>query len=362
MKCLLAIPLLACLAVPSQGADAWRSFTTRKVPELAANEIQFMVAEGETLWIGTLSGLTRHRDGKFAVVSELVEEKQRHPETGEWQVKEVKQKADRQITALLKTGEGTHLVGTANGLYAMEDLTLRTPVFEGRTVAPVLRVDEDTLWALAKNGGGKDTCTVYAHSGEEWEVVEAFAEKAVVDAKRTPDGRIWVVIDGDGVFEVSPDQGADEVTHHLAGLNVRSLMLDSQGRLWCGLWGRGVAMRTQEGEWTDHLEYEESAMLRLAEDASGTVWVGTSSAGLFRYDGQTWTNEFPEEGAISLLYPDSQGRVWVSTQSRGGLRCWEEGTWRRSLDNRLPMTCMAEHEGALWAGGVVDGIHVLELE
>lgn len=356
----LALPLLVVSTVLSAAAE-WRSITTETHAELAANEIQFLEPMEGELWIGTLSGLTRVRDGEFGLVSEVKQEKRRHPETGEWVTKDVTVKAERQITDVLRTAAGAYLVGTAGGMFTMTDMVLRDNALEGRTVSPIVRFNEQTLWLLAENGG-KSGGTVMQKTDEGWRPVKAFADHSVVDLVPTPDGHFWLIIDGNGVVEVDPNKGVDEAVHHLEGLNVRSVLRDSKGRVWCGFWGRGVAVHHPDHGWQYHLDEERSAVLIMTEDLAGNVWVGTSSGGLYRFDGEKWRRYFEDGGTVSLLFCDRKGRVWVSSQKLGGLRCWRDGEWHTSLNNRLPMTSMAEYDGALWAGGVLDGIHVLDMQ
>ena len=352
---------LALAGAATFAADDWRNLNTETTPELAANEIQFIKELNGELWIGTLSGLTRYHDGEFAVVSQVTEEKRRNPETGEWETVDTVAKAERQICDVLKAGDDTYLVGTAGGVCKMENLILDGVALKGRTVAPVLHYTDNIIWALAKNDSA-GTSTVYEKTKEDWQPVDAFADRAVVDVLKTADDRFWSIIDGNGVLEVNPEEGPGQAEHHLQGLNVRTLMRDSQKRVWFGLWGRGVAMMDKDGAWKEYLEDEKSAVLTIAEDGAGNIWVGTSSSGLFRFDGKEWTNHLGEEGAVSLLFSDSAGHLWVSTQRGGGLRYRKDGEWQRSLDSPLPITCMAEHDGALWAGGVLDGIHILDRE
>ena len=354
----LVVVAVSVLCLAAGAGDRWRAVTTGNTPELAANEIQFLKVIHDELWIGTLSGLTRYNDNGYAVVSKTTREKRRNPDTGEWETVDTVAKAELRVCTVFRPDARTCLVGAAGGLFTMDGLVLGDVALKGRTVAPVVPFN-DTLWALAKNDG-TGRSTLYHRAGTTWKPVEAFAETALADLVRTHDGRLWVVVDGDGVFEVDPGKGLDKRVHHLAGLNVRSVLLDARGRVWCGLWGRGVAVMGKDGTWTMHIENEKSAVLNLAADAAGHVWAGTSSGGLYEYDGKTWSRHFVDEGAVSLLYADSKGRLWVSTQSTGDLRYHHQGEWHRSLDNRLPMTSMAEYNGAIWAGGVLDGIHILQ--
>jgi hypothetical protein len=61
---------------------------------------------------------------------------------------------------------------------------------------------------------------------------------------------------------------------------------------------------------------------RLAFDASGTLWVGTTSEGLLRYDGAEWTRYTPETSplpheTVGVLAVAPGGALWVGTP--GGL-------------------------------------------
>ncbi|MDP6357371.1 MAG: hypothetical protein QF473_19805, partial [Planctomycetota bacterium] len=169
-----------------------------------------------------------------------------------------------------------------------------------------------------------------------------------------------VVIDGNGVFEIDPKAGPDKATHHIEGTNVQSMAEDSKGRIWCGLWGRGVMVYDDKG-WTSHLKKEKSAILSMASDAAGGMWVATSANGLWNYNGKTWRHDLAEEGSITLLTSTSDGRVWVSSQFSGGLRYWNGKKWTESLPGPLPIRCLIEApDKSLWAGGVLDGVHVLK--
>lgn len=359
LAALTAAAVLMVATATADAADPWRAITTASTPELAADEIQFLEVIGDELWIGTLSGLSRYRDGRFAAVDRVTTEKRRDPVSNAWTTAAVTAKVELRVCAVHRIGAGNYLVGAAGGLFRMRDLVLGTVALEGLTVAPVLAAGEDTLWALGKDDGSGRS-TLYSDATGAWTPVAAFADRAVIDCLRTRDGRLWVVVEGDGVYAVDPARGADAAVHHLGGHNVRSLLLDRRGRVWCGLHGRGVAMHEGDGTWRRHRLDGDSAVLSLASDTDGGIWAGTASDGVFRFADGEWSNAFADEGAVSLLYADGAGRVWVSTQVTGGLRYHRDGTWHRSLDTRMPMTSMVEFDGALWAGGVLDGIHVLE--
>jgi ligand-binding sensor domain-containing protein len=254
-------------------------------------------------------------------------------------------------------GNGSHLVGTQAGVYTLKDGKVGEVALKQFTVSPLFRYGTAELWALCKNRGSEENA-LYRRAKGEWKPIEFFAKKRIADVTKTQDGHAWVIIDGNGVFEIDPEKGTAKATHHLQGLNVTSVFRARKGHTWCGTWGRGVFAR-RDGEWISYLEKLKSAVLDIAEGKNGSIWVATTADGLWRYDGSRWAGQLVGEGPINLLYVDTEDRVWVSSQRRGGLRYLRGDQWVVSLASPLPMRCLVEDKrGRLWAGGVLDGLHV----
>ncbi|MFO7872007.1 MAG: hypothetical protein R6V03_11335 [Kiritimatiellia bacterium] len=348
-------------------ADNWKNITPESEPGLAGREIQVMETIGDELWIGTLSGLSRYRGGKFEVMKAVQIKKKR-----KWvkkdgkrkrvveEVKEVKP-AKYQAWGVVKTGKDRYLVGTNRGLFTLDGDTFLAQVHVSGTVSPVAGFGEKSMWALAKRSDTEENA-VYRKTNGEWKPVETFSGKRVADMFRTRDGRIWVVIDGNGVIAADPAREPDEWVHYQKGMNIKSLFMDSRGRVWCGFWNRGIAV-LDGNAWTTYLAHDisDSAVLKITEDKAGNIWAATNADGLWRYDGEGWNSYLKDEGPVNLLYAASDGKVWASTQMRGGLRFFKDREWHVSLDSPLPMRCIVEYKGALWAGGVLDGLHVKKM-
>jgi ligand-binding sensor domain-containing protein len=320
--------VFACLwSVGALAAEPWRQLTT--ADGLPGEEIQFLREDDAgAVWVGTLSGLGVWRDGKFTSVV-----------------------ARGEFWDLLPVGNGRYWAGTANGVLWL-DGEKQTASLTGNTVAPILRVGEGKIWALSKNRASERN-SLMEMTGGEWKPVSQFEKQQVVDLLQTKDGAVWVAVDGNGVFVVGPAG----VTHHLGGLNVTAMREDSRGRVWCGLWGKGVAV-WEQGSWTRHLPKEKSVILSIREDSKGQIWVATNANGLWRFAEEKWTNDLAAEGSINLLETTSDGRVWISSQSVGGLRYWDGTKWQVSLDRPLPMRCLLETKTKqLWAGGILDGVY-----
>ncbi len=333
--------LLGCACVgTASAADKWQNITMEQSPELAGNEIQFIKPMAGETWVGTLSGVSVYRGGSFV------------------SVKRGEKKASIQVWDILKIATDRYAVGTGRGLYMLDQGGLSEPLLAGKAISPIVRFGKKSLWALAKDKG-TEVNTVYEESNGTWTPVDVFAQKRVADMVQTSDGKIWVIIDGDGVIEVDPAKGTKVMIHHQQGLNVQTIFRDSKGRIWCGMWGRGVAV-LENGKWTSYLSNEKSAVVSMTEDKAGHIWVATNASGAWCYDGESWKRFLTDEGLINLLYATSDGKVWVSSQMQGGLRYWDGTSWLNSLETGLPIKCVVESQnGDLWAGGVLDGVHLL---
>ncbi len=315
-------------------ADEWRHLDAED--GLPSNEIQLIKpADRGTMWIGTFKGLVTVTDGK---VSEPI--------------------IDQQTYSVLRDN-GQLIVGTNQGVFRITD-DQKKHELQQYLVTPIIQFDDDHLWALTRKGGfDARNSTVMQFADGQWQPIESLQGRSAVDVVRTHDGRVWVVFDGDGVGLFDPKQGDKEFKHLLEGLNVTTLFVDSQNRAWFGLWGSGVTMYDGQ-QFHDHLRKEEIYPFSIRENRGGTIWVATSQTGLFRYDGKKWENQLRDEGGVNLLETTSDGRVWISTQAVGGLRYHKDGKWVTVLKGPLPISCLTQGpDGAIWAGGVLDGLHVL---
>ena len=98
---------------------------------------------------------------------------------------------------------------------------------------------------------------------------------------------MWIGAKGVGVFNLDGgklSQVRDPVFDYLLE-DPRCLLVDREGRLWVGAGDDSVLYR-QGGNWQHYRFPRHLArhyVCTLAEDASGTVWAGSVSEGLFQF-------------------------------------------------------------------------------
>jgi len=171
----------------------------------------------------------------------------------------------------------------------------------------------------------------------------SLAYKAVQDR----DGFIWVgTQDGlaryDGVgFRIFRHDPADPAS--LGSNDVSSILIDRDGRLWCGGEASGLNRLEPDGHgfrrWM-HVPNQldtlgSNDLFSIEQDADGTIWVGTYLGGLNRLeaDGRFTHIDHDAEDPASLrssnvysLRADAAGRLWIGT---------DEGLDVRERDGRL---------------------------
>lgn len=114
-------------------------------------------------------------------------------------------------------------------------------------------------------------------------------------------------------------------------LHIRSLLEDSQGRLWIGNNGIGVLLRerdstinfsektnltqsasTKNNEWSPPGTMEH--VFSISEDSQGNIWFGDRDTGIWKYDGENMVNYTIKDGSINdfalTIYEDQDKKLW----------------------------------------------------
>ncbi len=326
-------------------ADPWKSITAAAMPALPSDEIQLLMpARDGSLLVGTLAGLARLRGDA---------------------VEAVPGGAGLKVWAVHEQADGRLWVGHEKGVGRLAGGE-RQDFLPTLQVAPIIEVRPGRLWAIGKQSGSPDA-GLYELAGEEWKRVPGSEGFTIEDMTLASTGRVWLIVEGNGVLEVDPEAGFDNAVHHLQGITVTTIRElpgpdGGPARVWAGTWSRGVAV-WDGTQWTRHLDtLKESSVLQIARDTAGRTWVATSGSGLFHApaDLAEWRQDLADEGSINLLVADAAGNVWISSQQTGGLRRREADGWSGSLESPLPIQCLVETaDGRLVAGGVLDGLHIL---
>ncbi|NKB70538.1 MAG: hypothetical protein GKR89_26000 [Candidatus Latescibacteria bacterium] len=185
--------------------------------------------------------------------------------------------------------------------------------------------------------------------------------KAEFTIYETPAGQGRRVAAGPGVgAPLGPGQGhwrTYDVTDGLAGPIVRSLLQDSQGRIWCGTQNNG-ASRFDGQQWR-HFSVADglghSQVMGIFQDRSEALWFATFGGGASRFDNGTWTALTQSDGLadnrVLSVQEDEDGHFWFCTA--GGVSRFDGGAWTSLtradglIDNRV-VSMLRDASGTQW--------------
>ena len=115
--------------------------------------------------------------------------------------------------------------------------------------------------------------------------------------------------------------------------------------------------------------FGEQLVNRILEDRHGHIWFGTSTDGVFRFDGDFFwhysTNQGLNNVTVITLTEDDQGVIWAGTRT-GGLNRFipnEKGgrfgnyiTEGQGLTANTILTTITDNQGNLWVGTEGGGV------
>lgn len=238
--------------------------------------------------------------------------------------------SDNLVESLLVDKEGNLWVGTGAGLnrFRRKNL-LMFAQNEGLgygAVQGLAEVSPGIVWA------GKPSDGLYRWNGQ------SFSRLAGDWSRRYPeihallaarDGSCWVAAAQGLLHFTNPAADPPEAEPPmLAERKVSALAEDRAHRLWAGtregeLWLR----RAQNWELQTNFT-QRHALVALAPEPTGGLWLGTEGGGLYRFNAGIQAHLDKHNGLLSdsvrTLYLDDEGALWIGT-SGGGLTLWNHG-------------------------------------
>ena len=289
------------------------------------------------VWIATLAGICKVNE----TASHFT-----HYEGGPGEPGNASQLSENIILSVYQDSHGSLWVGTlSGGLNRMDGETGEVTVYrhdpnDPNSLSPgdVTATLEDStgkLWIGTSSGLNRfdpETETFESEPDLNWNSVGAIVE----DQK----GNLWVA-GWDGLYRrkagetkfslVLLDSGLTEISRN------GRLMLDSTGALWIASQTAGLVRldhAAEAGPAYKTIQFPQKAydprspggspVMDIYEDANGTIWIGTVSDGLARYDRETNTfaHFIPNPGGdrdealsryVGCIEGDAQGYLWMST-------------------------------------------------
>jgi ligand-binding sensor domain-containing protein/signal transduction histidine kinase len=293
------------------------------------------------LWVGTYSGLNRFRDGWF------------------YSQPDADGQAFDRVNALFVDREGNLWVGSNEGLSRLTQQKFFTYTKQqGLTHNNIMSVMQDqtgSLWVGTWGGGlnqlQNERITAYASTN-------GLSQDLILSLCAGRDGSVWAGADFDGGLTRLKN---GHVTHYtstngLINAGLRVLHEDQAGNLWIGT-DRGMSCFA-DGEFVTNRLTERLAGIGVRDicDGGGNVlWIATQN-GLYYAQGPQITSFTKADGlpdnSLSALLMDHDGTLWIGTSSAGLVRYRNGGfttyTRRQGLFSDEIFGILEDDEGWLW--------------
>ncbi len=270
------------------------------------------------LWLATSSGLYYSHDGKFARIEE----------------------AAGALGDLAPMGADKFVTGGPEGIYIIDVSTLKcSRLCKVEGMFPTLVVHDemmDRIWVGTMSDG------LFYVDIPTKEMIRAgasdFPRQYVRDIEIASDSTIWCGVDGRGIYELSRDghrlitrhQENPDNPHSVAGNGIQDMYIDKLDRIWVCSFTGGISLSDLNPAETAILSHRTDSRNSLVnnyvydieEDPSGQIWIGTNS-GLSCWNPTTdsWTNFFNDGHNESFIIPavraDASGNIWAGTYSNG---------------------------------------------
>jgi signal transduction histidine kinase/ligand-binding sensor domain-containing protein len=166
---------------------------------------------------------------------------------------------------------------------------------------------------------------------------------------------VWAGTSGQGLFELEGESFQPVPAALLVGQKIFSLANTKDGKLWVG--GDAGLGSFDGSQWNFYQDgLPKTSIQALAEEASGSLWIGTKSEGLFQLrDGKISVANAPLKD-ISTLLVGTDGSLWVGSSGHGLVHRSPAGQWKtfsstlNGLANDDINSLAEDAAGNLWIG------------
>ncbi len=317
MKQYSLILFLSIAALFSQPnfAQVWSSYT-------CGNDVQDILADGDTLWVATTGGLAK--------INFQTLESEIFTKSNSGLPFNILQSLALDNNHNLWIGTRDHEGWYSGGLVKFDGNNW-TVYNSNNSPLPIedirgLAVDQDNnVWIGTYFGGAA------RFDGTNWTIFDGYPWTFVQTVKVDNDNNVWMGTENAGLLKFD---GTDWTIYNTGNSGIPSnriqyVEFDHNGYLWAGTWG-GYIFLFHGSYWIPYTGCFSNKVMSLAFESTDVLWAAPLAKGLARYDNQ-WTNyraadtELPED-YINVVETDDYDNLWVGT-GNFGLGKYQDSTW-----------------------------------
>ncbi|MCP5051851.1 MAG: response regulator [bacterium] len=339
--------------------DNWQ--TQDGLPDVMINRV--VVGSDGYLWLATRNGLARFDGRGFEVY-----DKQRSPGL-----------PSNDIWAINQDSSGRLWLGTGEGLAIFKHGNV-VPFFNKKRARfntltfTLFRDENDNFW-VGTDGAGVGYYNVDNSELTIYTVKDGLSGNLIRSVLEDSQGRLWVGT-RNGLNRLKGDRFVsytekDGMPHSF----VRKVLEDSKGNIWVGTYGGGLCRLEIETDnennnekvtfkvYTTQHGLPDNSIRTIYEDSEGVLWVGSRS-GLSRMKGERFTSCLTGPGLpynlVNDICEDKEKNLWVGTENMGVYRL-KDGTFtsyteKEGLSNGVSWCIYTDSRNTQWVG-MRDGLY-----
>jgi signal transduction histidine kinase/ligand-binding sensor domain-containing protein/AraC-like DNA-binding protein len=303
------------------------------------------------------------------------------------------------ITTVLQDRTGCFWIGTFNGgvnRYSEHDRSLLVynnvggnNVLTHYTVRTIFEDSEGTIWIGTRYGLNRYDPRYDEFDHFMFHPEEISGGNDIRDIYEDHQGILWLATNGGGIVkfdrntgDYTVDDGNSKETGHLTSNAVKTILEDSNGRLWIGSLN-GLFLKEPGSDYLHHYQHNSSEFGSLAahslrdifEDRDGNIWLALYYGGISFYNPENSRfRNYSEQGPgknglssniVSAVVEDPEGNLWIGTEggglnylnrSSGAIRHFRHKPGERGISSNFVKSMAIDKEGILWIGTIETGL------
>lgn len=357
------------------------SGNTRRVPAVNSAVSSLLRDDRGRLWVGTYdSGLLRI-DASGSTVGAYRHDPVRASSLSGNQVRDMLQDRDGRIWVATQQGLNLYL-GEEQGFLSYRHKDNDHYSLADDRLMSLHQSRDGVLWIGTRLGG------VSRWSPRSWDLgakgPPELASAAVLAFADAGDGDTWVGGVGTPLLRLDPAGRTQAVFAPGHGFpdrgeaHVTALLRDREARLWIGTMSDGLQVYTPHDGRLRQLVHDPgdpdslgaNGIMSLYQDSEGTIWAGSFGGGLARVDARTLAVKRYADGLrVTVIREDAAGQLWLGTDGNGLVRVDPRtgelhffGPRPETSDNLGADTVYALHisdNGTVWVGTAGVGLAML---
>jgi ligand-binding sensor domain-containing protein len=297
-------------------SQAWKSYSN-------GNNIQDILADGNTLWVATTGGLAK--------IDLQTLESEIYTKSNSGLPFNILQSLAIDNDHNLWIGTQDHEGWYSGGLVKF-DGTNWTVYNSNNSELPIedirgLAVDQDNnVWIGTFYGGAA------RFDGTNWTVWDTYPWYFVQSIAVDDNNNVWMGTENAGLLKFD---GEEWITYNTSNSGISSndiqhLEIDNVNNLWIATWG-GYICKFNGSSWSYYNGCFDPIVYSLTFESSGVLWAVPQAEGLAKFDYYQWTNyqtinsALPEDYLLTVE-TDIDDNVWVGTW-KFGLGMFQDSLW-----------------------------------